>query len=154
MDSTAVLPIKGKKLPAILGFAERQLLAQNFHRQGAVLKSALGEDRHLEAGYRHNTSRNNLSFQRIKPRNAVVSEIDKRNCLRYRNHRRPRKRTEAVKTILMSWSVSARVGPAQSPAVGERMLDLSDTPTLLIQHRVVDHAANCKFGGLLDRVIL
>ena len=50
--------------------------------------------------------------------------------------------------------VGARVGPAKTAAVSERMLDLPDAPTFLIEHRIIDHAADGEFGILLDRIIL
>src|SRR4030095_11093548 len=43
---------------------------------------------------------------------------------------------------------------AQPAAVGQRVLNLSDAPTLLIKHQVADDAADGEFGVFFDWIIL
>src|SRR3989304_3636054 len=50
--------------------------------------------------------------------------------------------------------MAAHAAPAQAPAVGQRVLDAVHTPPFVIQHTVVDHAANGELWVLLDRVVL
>ena len=54
----------------------------------------------------------------------------------------------------MARRVSTGVRPAQAAGVGQRMLDRADAPTLLVEHLVVDDAANRQLWIFLDRIIL
>ena len=67
---------------------------------------------------------------------------------------RPCEWTEAAKAEVPRRRIGARVRAAKTTAVSERVLDLSDAPALLVQHRIVDDAADGQFRVLLDRIIL
>src|SRR5208282_3466842 len=58
------------------------------------------------------------------------------------------------KSKMMRRRVGARIGPAQAATVSQRVLDFAYAPALLVEHRVVDDAANRKLGILLDRIVL
>ena len=55
---------------------------------------------------------------------------------------------------MVSGSVGASVGTAKAAAVRERVLDLPYTPSLLIQHLVIDDAGDGEFRILLNRIVL
>lgn len=50
--------------------------------------------------------------------------------------------------------VGADVTPAQAAGVGEGMLDATDSPAFVIQHQVVDDAADGQFRVFFDRIVL
>src|ERR1700733_5896729 len=119
-----------------------------------MLKAPLGEHRHLQPGHSLDPSRYDLTLQSVQPLHVIVGQLDERNTFRHRNHRRLSKRAEPEKTEVTHWSIGSAVRAAKSAAVSQGVFDLSHTPTLLVQHRVVDHAANRQLRILLNRVIL
>src|SRR5690606_2564092 len=66
----------------------------------------------------------------------------------------PGKRAERLEAESPGRAVAAHAPAAQPAAVGQRMFDSSDTPALLVEHAVVDDAADRQFGILLDGVVL
>src|ERR1700688_3729373 len=146
--------IERKKVFAIFSLAERQSFAQSGCRQGAVLKAPLGEDRHLQAGNRGNTARYDFPFQFIEPRHTVVRQFDKRYRLGDGDECGPQEGAETMETEVPPRSVCACVRPAKSAAVSKRMFDLSHAPSFLIQHRVIDDAANGQLRILFNGIVL
>ena len=55
---------------------------------------------------------------------------------------------------MMRGSVGAGAGAAEAAGIGQGMLDGAQAPALLVEHAIVDDAANGQFRVLLDRVVL
>src|ERR1700737_4989566 len=107
-----------------------------------MLEASLGKDRHLHSGHRGDPPRNDLALELIESADIVPCQVDEWNCLGYGYHIRAGVGAEAPETVVMGRSISARVGTTQSSAVGERMLDLTDAPAFLVEHLIMNHAAN------------
>src|SRR5579871_5930116 len=55
---------------------------------------------------------------------------------------------------MAAWRISTRIGTAQAAAVRERVFDFANTPAFLIEHRIIDDAADGEFRVFLDGIIL
>src|ERR1700678_2918500 len=115
-----------------------------------VLEPALGENRHIEGGNCLQSTGHDLTLELIESLHVIIGQINERNALRDCDHRRSRERTEATKAKVMTRGVGSAIRAAQSAAVRQGVFDFSHSPTFLIQHGVIDYAANCELRILLE----
>src|SRR4029450_2246991 len=107
-----------------------------------MLEPALWEHGHVEARDRLDAPAYDLALQRIQRRHVVIRERGERNAFGDLHDVGSRVRAEAVEPVLRGRRVRPYVAAAQAPAVGERVLDAADAPAFLIEHQVVDDAAD------------
>src|SRR6187397_3306758 len=83
-----------------------------------------------------------------------MREVIKRNAFCHCEDVRSRERAKSLEAIMSRGRVSARVTAAQSAAVSQRMLDPPHAPSFLIEHEIVDHAADGQLGILFNGIVL
>ena len=83
-----------------------------------------------------------------------MREVDERNGFRHSYNTWASERAEASEAEVVRRRVGARVRAAETAAVRERVLDLSDAPAFLVKHWIVDDTADGELGILLDGIVL
>src|SRR5439155_26395543 len=120
----------------------------------SLLEAPLWKERHLETGDGLDTARNDVAFESVELFVRHFAERGKGNRFGHFDDARARVRTETFEPELLRGRIRPGVAPAQSPAVGERMFDPPHSPTLLVEHQVVDHATHGELGIFSDWIIL
>src|SRR5262249_27178710 len=123
-------------------------------RDGPVLEPPLREDRHVGAEHRPNPAPDDVPLERIEVLGRALREHGEGNRLSDRDDRRTRVRTERRESVFSRARIAADATTAVSARIGERMLDGFDSPTLLIEHAIVDDASNRQLPILLDGIVL
>src|SRR6185503_3844420 len=123
-------------------------------RDGAVLEAALWKHGHLEPEHRSHAAGYDLALQSVQPLVRSLSELGERNGFGHGYDRWPRARAERVKPVLARACEAPHARSAVASAVCQRMLDRLHTPTLLVQHAVVDDASNRELAVRLDGIVL
>src|SRR5947207_2677325 len=119
-----------------------------------MLETTFGKDGHIETGDGLDTTRDDLAFESIKLLHGHVSERRKRDAFGYFNHVWARVGAETFEAVGPRRRIGAGVTATQATAVGKRVFDAAHTPTFLVEHQVVHHAADGQFGVLFDGIVL
>src|SRR6267154_48811 len=138
----------------VFRFLPGQNLVKATDGNRAVLKAALGKDRHVEAGDGLDAARNNFALERIKFFHGHVGERRERDALAYFYYRRTWEGTETREAVMPGGRVGPEIAAAQPAAVGERVFGAAHAPAFLVEHQVVYHATDGQFRIFLNRIIL
>src|SRR5256714_2048999 len=143
LEMTAVASLVLREEPRDVGGGNR-----------SVLKATLGKHGHLDSQHCAHAARDDLALERVQAFVRALGQLGEGNRFRHGNHRRSRVRAKAVESELPRAGVAADAAAAITARVGERVLDRVDSPTFLIEHSIVDDAANSKLAIRLDGVVL
>ena len=119
-----------------------------------MLEAAFFKNRHVKTKRRLDAPANDVALERVQLVDVVAGQLNEWNALGYLDHIRPRERAEPLEAKVMARRIGAGVRPAQATGVGERMLDRADAPAFLIEHLVVNDAADRQLRIFVDRIIL
>ena len=98
--------------------------------------------------------RDDLALEGVQPVVAPVGQLDERDRLGHFDDVGERVRAEAVEAAHGGGGVGAGVAAAEAAGVGQRVLDRVHAPAFLVEHPVVEDAADGQFRVLLDRIVL
>ena len=73
--------VTGQEMLAVFRLLPGQALAQTFHGNGAVLETALGEDRHFKAGEGFDTAADDFALEAVELLDVIIRERDERDAL-------------------------------------------------------------------------
>src|SRR5262249_20425163 len=119
-----------------------------------MLEASLGKDWHLKPRPVPNPSGDDLPFELVELAHLGCGQRREGDRFGDGNDAPPGKGAKSIEAIAPQRSIRARVGPALSPRIGPRMLELADAPALLIQHRVVQDADDRQLLVFVDRIVL
>ena len=119
-----------------------------------MLEAAFLENGQLQARHCPDPSRHHLPLEFVKSINIEVGQCAIGNSLRHGDHAGHGERAEADKAGGGQRACRAGVAAGVPAAEGQRVLDRFDAPAFLIQHAIVEHAADRQLGVDLDRIVL
>ncbi len=150
----ATLALQREEVPAILLGIDSQPLLERDVRRGAMLEPPLGKHRHLDPEQVRHAGREDLALEAVELRRVGAAERGVRDSLRDCNHPRARERARTREPVPPRRRAGAHVPAREPAAVGLRVLERLDPPTLVVEHPVGDHAPDRELAVLLDRVVL
>src|SRR5690348_5035350 len=141
-------------MPSIAELVLRKEPRHIFRRDRSVLEASLWKYWHLDAEYLPNAARDDLPFHRVQALVRPFRQLRKRKRLGDGDHRRTSVGAELVKAVGAGARVAAHAAATIATLIRERVLDRLDATAFLIEHALVDDAANRQLAVRLDPAVL
>src|SRR4051794_375972 len=143
-----------QQMAPIAGWIDVEPAVKSLLSHSSMLESPLGKDRQLQAGHLSDSAAQHLAFETVESFVGALGELSERDGLGHGDDPRPTVGAEQREAVPPGGGVAPDASPAQAAAVGQGVLDGLHSPAFLIEHPVVDDAANGQLRVLLDGIVL